>query len=300
MKFEGKAKCRDGTIRDMEVDAKVITYKGGRATLKVARDITDRRHQEEQLRKLFRAVEQSPSTVMITDTKGNIEYVNHKFTEVSGYTLQEALRMNAAELGEQEESAEEQMWNIINSGREWHGEFRNKKKNGELYWELASISPVRNQDGIITHFTKVAEDITGRKRMEEELQRAEAEKRLTKMKDQFIAAVTHELRTPLVSIKGYLDLVLKAEQMSGKVESDLRVVKRNTDRLLSLTNDLLDIQRMQAGRLQLDLHRLNIHEAMDHAVDEIKPLIDGKQHLDLEVPEEPSLFQDTVSRWRGI
>jgi len=77
MKFEGKAKCRDGTIRDMEVDAKVITYKGGRATLKVARDITDRRHQEEQLRKLSRAVEQSPSTVMITDTKGNIEYVNH-------------------------------------------------------------------------------------------------------------------------------------------------------------------------------------------------------------------------------
>ena len=127
---------------------------------------------EDQLRKLSCAVEQSPTTVIITDIKGNIEYVNPKFTRLTGYTLKEAIGQTPSILksGKTPPEEYERLWESITSGREWHGEFCNKKKNGELYWESASISPVRNAEGVITHFVGIKEDITERKNMEKMLQ----------------------------------------------------------------------------------------------------------------------------------
>jgi diguanylate cyclase (GGDEF)-like protein/PAS domain S-box-containing protein len=136
----------------------------------VKEDITERKRVEEELRKLSRAIEQSPSTVMITNSKGNIEYVNPKFTQLTGYSTEEVIGKNPRILKPDNIPSEEyrELWETITSGREWRGEFCNKKKNGELYWEYASISPVRNQKGVITHFIAVKEDITIRKRAEEE------------------------------------------------------------------------------------------------------------------------------------
>ena len=138
-------------------------------------DITERNRTEEELRKLSRAVEQSPSIVIITDTEANIEYVNPKFTEITGYEAGEVVGQNARFLksGRQPLRFYKEMWDIIVADEEWRGEFDNRKKNGELYWERASISPVRNAEGVITHFIKVAEDITERKRAEEALQESE-------------------------------------------------------------------------------------------------------------------------------
>lgn len=126
---------------------------------------------EVQLRKLSQAVEQSQSTVVITDATGNIEYTNPKFTQLTGYTLKETIGQNPRILKSGETSPEEykELWDTITSGREWRGEFHNKKKNGELYWEYATISPVRNSDGVITHFLAVKEDITERKNFEAQL-----------------------------------------------------------------------------------------------------------------------------------
>ena len=128
---------------------------------------------EEELRKLLRAIEQSPSTVMITDANGNIEYVNPKFTQLTGYTPEEVRGKNPRFLKPDNIPSERyrNLWEIISSGGEWHGEFCNKKKNGELYWEYASISPVRNSKGVITHYIAVKEDITERKKMEDELRK---------------------------------------------------------------------------------------------------------------------------------
>jgi len=134
-------------------------------------DITDRKRAEDSLRKLSRAVEQSPATVVITDTTGAIEYVNPKFVETTGYTAAEAIGKNPRLLksGEMPASAYQDLWDTITAGREWHGEFHNERKNGELYWESASISPIRNRSGQITHFVAVKEDISERKRAEEQL-----------------------------------------------------------------------------------------------------------------------------------
>ena len=136
-------------------------------------DITGRKEAEQQLRKLSRAVDQSGSTIVITDTSGNIEYVNPKFTEISGYTFEEALGQNPRILKSGFTSATDykQLWQTITSGREWHGELLNKKKNDELYWEYVTISPIFNERGEITHFVGVKEDITQRKQSEVETQR---------------------------------------------------------------------------------------------------------------------------------
>jgi PAS domain S-box-containing protein len=140
----------------------------------VFRDVTERKHAEQALQKVSRAVEQSPSTVVITDVEGHIEYVNPKFTQTTGYTEEEAMGLNPRVLKSGDQPAEfyKDLWDTITAGREWHGEFRNRRKNGSLYWEMASISPIRSVQGEITHFVAVKEDVTEHKRMEAEIRRA--------------------------------------------------------------------------------------------------------------------------------
>lgn len=127
---------------------------------------------EEKLRKLSRAVEQSPVSIMITNLSGLIEYVNPKFTSLTGYQMEEVLGQNSHLLKSGEMSAEnyEQLWKTIRSGKEWRGQFHNRKKNGELFWEAASISPVFDNESRITHYIAVKEDITAAKIMEAKLQ----------------------------------------------------------------------------------------------------------------------------------
>ncbi len=139
--------------------------------LRESEESSKRKTAEEMLRKLSRALEQSPSIVMITDITGNIEFVNPKFTEVAGYSAGEVMGRNPRILKSDKLSEDQykMLWKTIMSGGEWRGELYNKKKNGEGYWVSSSISPVRNSEGSISHFVAVQEDITGRKRSEEKL-----------------------------------------------------------------------------------------------------------------------------------
>jgi PAS domain S-box-containing protein len=138
-------------------------------------NITERKLAEEQLRKLARAVEQSPVSVVITDRAGNIEFVNPKFTQVTGYALAEVLGKNPRVLKSGQTTADEyrKLWEAITAGKEWRGEFHNKRKDGTLYCESASISPIRAVSGEITHFIAVKEDVTAKKQMEAQFLRAQ-------------------------------------------------------------------------------------------------------------------------------
>ena len=141
------------------------------SVLSVARDITALKRTEDSLRKLSQVVEQSTASIVITDTAGNIEYVNPKFTEVTGYTRAEAVGKNPRILksGDLPSEVYREMWVTITAGREWRGEFHNRKKDGELYWESASVSPIRDAAGAITHYLAVKEDITSYKRDQERI-----------------------------------------------------------------------------------------------------------------------------------
>ncbi|MEE9558419.1 MAG: diguanylate cyclase, partial [Candidatus Brocadiales bacterium] len=131
-------------------------------------EITARERREVELRKLSLVVEQSPNLVVITDAEGRIEYVNPRFTQVTGYTPEEVVEQNLRILqsGKVSQREYKDLWETITSGGNWHGVFCNRKKNGELYWESKFISPTRNDEGTITHFISVSEDVTERKRAE--------------------------------------------------------------------------------------------------------------------------------------
>ncbi|CAG1772891.1 hypothetical protein BAC2_03200, partial [uncultured bacterium] len=136
-------------------------------------DVTERQHNEEELRKLSRAVDQSPTSIVITNMDGNIEYVNPAFETLTGYSRAEALGQNPRILksGLTDPAIYRDMWMQLSSGRVWRGELANRKKDGETFWETASISPVRNNEGEITHFVAVKQDVTARKKLDDELSR---------------------------------------------------------------------------------------------------------------------------------
>ncbi len=175
--IEHRITHRDGSVRWVSNAVSVELDEGGGIIRMngLIHDITRRKSVEGELVKLYRAVEQSPATVVITDVQGAIEYVNPKFTSLTGYSFDEAIGQNPRVLksGEQGRDFYAKLWKTILSGEEWRGEFHNKKKNGELYWEQASISPIRDRDGKVTHFVAVKEDVTARKAAEEALRESE-------------------------------------------------------------------------------------------------------------------------------
>ncbi len=170
---------RDGRLLIVEVASRPIIHEGRVVSSVIAfHDITQRketeaalRRSEETGRKLSTAVEQSPVSVVITDAAGTIEYVNARFVQRSGYTIDEALGQNPRFLksGLVSETVYRDLWETITRGGEWRGELQNRHKDGSLYWESVSISPIRDEEGTITHFIALKEDITERRRMEEQL-----------------------------------------------------------------------------------------------------------------------------------
>jgi PAS domain S-box-containing protein len=167
-----------------------------------------------RLRKLTKAIEQSSSIVVITDLKGNIEYVNPKFTETTGYTFEEAVGNNSNFLksGNKPESFYREMWETLLNGKEWHGEFENIRKNGEVYFEHASIASVIDENGKITNFIAVKEDITKQRKILTELEGLNA------IQTKIFSVIGHDLRSPLGSVKTLLEILSHKNYVVKNVE----------------------------------------------------------------------------------
>ncbi len=164
--------------RYLDVRIKPLRDLLGRVTGRLVtwRDITEQKLTERQLRKFFLAVEHSPASIVITDAEGVIEYVNPQFTEMTGFTAADAIGNTPRILksGETQNEVYEDLWTTILSGREWQGELLNRRKTGDLYWEFTHISPVLDEQGVITHFIAIKEDITKRRRDDAEIRAANA------------------------------------------------------------------------------------------------------------------------------
>jgi diguanylate cyclase (GGDEF)-like protein/PAS domain S-box-containing protein len=171
--YEIRILRKDGTYIDVVAWGSVIQFQGRLANVGTLVDITERKRAEAELRKLSRAIEQSASTVVITDRDGNIEYINPHFTESTGYPREEAIGQNPRMLKSGYTSDEEyqKLWQDIASGQVWKGEFKNKRKDGSYFWEYAIISPVLDEHGVITHFVAVKDDITTQKAVAERIER---------------------------------------------------------------------------------------------------------------------------------
>jgi PAS domain S-box-containing protein len=218
---------------------------------------------ENEIRKLSRAMEQVPATVVITNIQGDIEYVNPKFTEVTGYSYEEAIGKNPRILKSDEAKSEHylDLWDTITKGNEWRGEFHNKKKNGELYWELATISPIRNDQGETTHYLAVKEDITFRKQQEAELRIAkENAEESDRLKTAFINNISHEIRTPLNGILGFGQLMAH-ENLSQQERSEyFKILKNSTTRLVQTITDYMDISLISSGSITANKKNIRVNQ----------------------------------------
>ncbi len=208
------------------------------------RDMTERRRHEDTLRQLSAAVEQSPVSVVIADTHGDIRYTNRKFTECTGYTLEEVRGKNPRILnsGYSPPHMYETLWATILAGKEWRGEFRNRKKNGELYWESAVLSPIVDANGSITHFLAVKEDITERRALEGDLRQAQKLEGI----GQLAAGIAHEINTPTQFVTDNLTFLREScEAALGLLELYRKAVREDSERFSAdAIRDLTEAERV--------------------------------------------------------
>ncbi len=235
---------------------------------------------EEKATKLARAVEQSSVSVLITNKEGEIEYVNSFFTELTGYSFEEAKGKTSSILksGHQSTAFYRQLWGIILSGNDWEGEILNKKKTGELYWEKAVISPIVNSDGVITNFVAIKEDITERKKMVEELIEAkEKAEESDKLKTAFINNISHEIRTPLNGILGFGELISGMYFPGDEAAEMVKHVRQSSKRLTDTITDYVDMARIVSGTMEVNKKEFPLQPLIEEAINEIRPLSEEKK-----------------------
>lgn len=264
-KVRGELKLirKDGTRFFADISSAIFKdHDGLDRTSMIIRDITVQKHMVDELLKLSSAVEQSPASILITDIQGNIEYANPKVRETTGYQLSELQGQNPRIFGTGGKSAYEYkvLWDTISSGEEWRGEFHNKKKNGELYWESVSISAIKNNIGEIIHYLAVKEDITEKKKMNDELISAkEKAEEMSRLKSNFLANMSHELRTPLVGILGFADII-RQEKVSPDVKVMAETICKSGNRLSETLNLILDLSQLETDKKELKFQKVELVE----------------------------------------
>ncbi|MFM8444814.1 MAG: PAS domain S-box protein [Methylococcus sp.] len=261
--FETRHRTRDGRILDVEVSTLPDQESG---TLVVfVRDITQRRATENQLRQLSLALEQSVESIVITDLDARIEYVNEAFLRETGYTREEVMGQNPRVLqsGKTPQATFAAMRAALAAGESWQGEFNNRRKDGSEYIEWASISPVRQPDGRITHYVAVKLNITDRKYYETELIEARlAAESASRAKSRFLAHMSHELRTPLNAILGFTQ-ILEQETLNPEQHEMIGMINEAGGNLLRIISDILDLSQLDSGRLTLEFQSFSLPALLD-------------------------------------
>jgi len=384
-------------------------------------DITEQKKYEQEIQKLNTAIEQSPATVVITDTEGNIEYVNPMFTKTTGYTEEEALGKTPRVLksGEQTDHFYKELWDTVTKGKIWVGEFHNKRKDGSLYWESATISPVKNKTGNITNYLAIKEDITEKKKIEQAFKESEEkfkaafktspdainiirtsdskyieinegftkltgyteqdvinkttkevniwynkqdrekilkklkkngfknnfeakiqkkdgtivyalisarifelnnkkyilfvskdiqnikdyEKELIiekeraelsdKLKSAFLANMSHEIRTPMNGILGFSGLLSRADLSEDKRVQYTNIIQSNSEQLLTIINDILDISKIEAGQIEIYKSEFELSKLFNYLFISYKQQINSKNLEFYKKHNETQLFINT-------
>ena len=223
------------------------------AALRLEREL---QAQQAYIAKLSRAVEQSPSSIVITDPLGVIEYVNPKFTGLTGYSQAELLGENLRTL----QATGEDVWATLAAGFEWHGELEGVKKSGARYSESTSISPVFNEQGGVTHFVAVKEDITERKESARQIEllngtltaRAQELEVANRDLESFSYTVSHDLRTPLTNINGYCQVILElyGAGLDEQCRDFIKIILSETMVMNELIRTLLDFSRVTRSELK--------------------------------------------------
>nr|WP_320050813.1 PAS domain S-box protein [uncultured Desulfuromonas sp.] len=240
-----------------------------------SRDVTERKKAEEETRNLRMIVDQLPSSVVMTDTDGAIEYVNAAFEQLTGYSFAEVVGDNPRILKSDQTPPHvfKLMWETITAGEVWRGEVINRKKNGEFYNENILVIPIKNAIGENRHYVAVKENITELKRAQQAAEKA------NRAKSHFLSRMSHELRTPLNAINGFSRLMLKSKKnpLNEKQEEMTSQIHAAGNHLLSLINEILDLARIESGELSLSIEAIDPGQMIKECLALVQPLMKEKQ-----------------------
>ncbi|MFA7289209.1 MAG: PAS domain S-box protein [Melioribacteraceae bacterium] len=294
--FEFRHRKADNSIVDVEVFSSIIKIGNKEYLHSIVHDISEKKKVEERLKLLNRAVESSNAAIKITDETGNIIYTNPFFSKLSGYSAEEVIGKNPRILksGAQTNSFYKDLWDTILSGKDWTGELQNKRKNGELCWERSSISPIINNDGVITNFIAINEDITEKKKMVKDLMDAkERAEEMNRVKSFFFANMSHELRTPFVGIMGYTEF-LHSELDNLEHKEMLNGIMIASKRMLGTLENILNLTKIEFDGLELNLKPTKLKDIIDRLVIEyeIQISIKGLRLIIINHNEELILYMD--------
>lgn len=293
--FETVYECKDGSHYPVEVNLQLSREEDPPVFVAIVKDINDRKVMELQLHKLAQTVEQSPENIIITNLNREIEYVNEAFVCKTGYSREEVIGKKSSLLhsGKTPPETYSSLRDALHNGRSWKGEFINKRKDGSEYVEFAHIHSIRQQDGSITNYVEIMEDITEKKQLALELdeyrehleekvekrtyQLAEARERAdaaNQSKSVFLTNMSHEIRTPMNAIIGLTHLLQRDEPSRRQVER-LDKIDTSAGHLLSIINDILDISKIEASKLILEQKDFNLDAVLDH----IRSMLDESARL---------------------
>ncbi|SCA58255.1 putative Histidine kinase [Candidatus Terasakiella magnetica] len=265
----------------------------------VSQDVTSLREDAETMRRLSYALEQSPAEVIITNTDGVIEYVNAKFTENTGFSREQAIghKTSMVRSGHMPHQYYENLWETLKQGKDWSGEVLNKRKDGSLFWQLLSIAPMYEPDGSVQRYLAIKENIDERKKAEEELSRHrdhlqelvdERSRELIKARDEaeqanrakseFLSSMSHELRTPLNGILGFAQLMemSRKDKLSETQREYTQHIFKAGQHLLGLINEILDLAKIEAGKMQLNIMEVDLVAAVSDSIDLVQNMADDR------------------------
>ncbi len=207
----------------------------------IGRDVTKRRLAEEHFSKLASAVEQSPFSIIMASLEGRVQYVNPKFTQSTGYTIEEVFEQNLPllEEGHVSTDAYEKFQQTIRSGQKWSGEMRSKTKGGRELWELVHVSPIRNHADEVTHLLCMREDLTERKKLEDQLRQVQ------KMESIGVLAggIAHDFNNILAIINGFAEIALSRAQPGDAHLHYVREIHSAAQRAIGLVRQILAFSR---------------------------------------------------------
>lgn len=249
-----------GETRDVEITSSPFLFAGQPLLLLIVRDVSEELKKDAVQRRLVTAIEQAKESIVITDREGNIEYVNPEFTRVSGYSRAEAIGQNPRVLksGEHDEEFYDKIWEKIASGQDWHGRLINKKKNGELYTETATISPVLDITGTITHFVAVKRDITHEVKLETQLGQARKMEAIGTL----AGGIAHDFNNILGAILGFTDIALLKCDSDSPIHEFLLNIRRGGKRAADLVQQILTFSRQSTTEKKPVEITAIIHESL--------------------------------------
>jgi PAS domain S-box-containing protein len=267
----------DFTRRDTEL----LSYIADRTWEVVEKMRSDEefRVMEKKLRLLNRSVDQSTISLFITDTEGEIEHVNRTFLERSGYTYEELCgkMLRILKPGNAPESMQAEIWENLNAGGEWQGEWQNRRKSGEVYWERVYLSAVKNNQDRVENFIALCEDITQQKKIESDLIAAkEKAEESDRLKSAFLANMSHEIRTPMNGILGFLQLINKPDISDIARDQYISIINESGNRLMDTINDLIEISQIETGQLKISFSAIDLNEILEYLYGFFKPEAENK------------------------